>query len=194
MLNGNLFHGELVRLMVVDAEQYAREFSRWSRDTEYWRYLSAAASYPHSIKAVQEWIEKERGKDPLVSYEFSIHRLADDKLIGEISIEAIAWNHGEAFVGISIGERDEWGKGYGTDAMSVALRFAFNELNLQRVSLNVFSYNLRAIRSYEKAGFVHEGRQRGNLLKEGSRFDLIYMGILKDEWLATNQPGGNGRQ
>jgi RimJ/RimL family protein N-acetyltransferase len=88
-----------------------------------------------------------------------------------------------AFVGIGIGERAYWGKGYGTDAMKVALRFAFTEINLERVTLNVFEYNPRAIRSYEKAGFKHEGRMRGALLKDGRRWDMIYMGILREEWL-----------
>ena len=64
------------------------------------------------------------------------------------------------------------------------LRYAFLELNLQRVSLDVFDYNQRAIRSYEKAGFTLEGRQRGVLLREGKRWDLVYMGILREEWLA----------
>ena len=69
--------------------------------------------------------------------------------------------------------------------MRVILRFAFTELNLHRVSLTVFDYNQRAIRSYEKAGFRMEGRQRGFLKREGQRWDLIYMGILRSEWEAT---------
>ena len=88
-------------------------------------------------------------------------------------------------MGIGIGERDCWGKGYGTDAMRVVLRFAFVELNLHRVGLNVFEYNPRAIRSYEKAGFVEEGRLRGFLHRNNRRWDLIFMGILRDEWERT---------
>jgi RimJ/RimL family protein N-acetyltransferase len=68
--------------------------------------------------------------------------------------------------------------------MQVILRFAFEELNLYRVSLDVFEYNPRAVRSYEKAGFSHEGRLRRCLNRNGRRWDLIYMGILRDEWFA----------
>ncbi len=85
-------------------------------------------------------------------------------------------------MGIGIGEREYWGNGYGTDAMRAILHFAFTELNLYRVSLNVFEYNPRAIRSYEKAGFVAEGRQRQVLNRDGRRWDVIYMGILHEEW------------
>jgi RimJ/RimL family protein N-acetyltransferase len=68
--------------------------------------------------------------------------------------------------------------------MNVLLRFAFHEINLRRVTLTVFEYNPRAIRSYEKAGFYHEGRVRCLLNREGRRWDLLYMGILREEWLS----------
>jgi RimJ/RimL family protein N-acetyltransferase len=70
--------------------------------------------------------------------------------------------------------------------MQLILGYAFMELNLHRVSLDVFGYNLRAIRSYEKVGFKLEGRKREMLLREGKRWDLIYMGILRAEWLEQN--------
>jgi RimJ/RimL family protein N-acetyltransferase len=79
--------------------------------------------------------------------------------------------------------------------MNVLLRFAFTEVNLKRVSLGVFEYNPRAIRSYEKAGFRLEGRLRSLLHREGRRWDNLFMGILREEWLELNHesPGaGNG--
>ena len=71
--------------------------------------------------------------------------------------------------------------------MNILLRYAFTELNLWRVSLGVFEYNPRAIRSYEKVGFQHEGRSRKHLNHEGKRWDIFFMGILRDEWLAQNK-------
>jgi RimJ/RimL family protein N-acetyltransferase len=67
--------------------------------------------------------------------------------------------------------------------MRVALRFGFMELNLQRVTLNVFDYNSRGVRSYEKAGFQVEGRVREFILRDGARHDVIYMGVLRENWL-----------
>ncbi len=105
-----------------------------------------------------------------------------ESLIGEIDLSGINWASGESIVGIGIGDRNDWGKGYGTDAMRVILRFAFEELNLHRVFLNTFEYNPRALRAYEKCGFKHEGRVRGMLNRDGKRWDVIYMGILREEW------------
>ena len=89
-------------------------------------------------------------------------------------------------MGIGIGDPAYRGNGYGTDAMRVMLRYAFRELNLYRVQLNVFSCNERAIKSYLKAGFIVEGRQRGMLLRDGRRWDFIYMSVLRDEWKERN--------
>lgn len=86
-------------------------------------------------------------------------------------------------MGLGIGERDFWGKGYGTDLMKLILRYAFLEVNLRRVTLTVFEYNPRAIRAYEKAGFRHEGRIRGGLYRDGKRYDELFMGVLREEWL-----------
>jgi RimJ/RimL family protein N-acetyltransferase len=180
-----LFKGKLVRLSAEDPETIADHFSRWSRDSEYTRLLDSGATRQFSVKATKEWIEKELEKDPADMFTFMIRTLEDDCLIGDIGLEEFHWMHGDAYVGIGLGDRDYWGKGYGTDAMKVILRYAFNELNLHRVSLSVFEYNPRAIRSYEKVGFIHEGRVRQYLHKEGRRWDLFFMGITKDEWLGT---------
>jgi len=118
-----------------------------------------------------------------VSYFFSIRTLDDNRLLGEIALDVIHnWVSRNAFVGLGIGIRHDWGRGYGTDAMKTMLRFAFTELNLQRVTLTVFEYNPRAIRSYEKSGFQHEGRMRGALLRDGKRWDMLYMSITAEDW------------
>ena len=111
--------------------------------------------------------------------------MVDERIIGGIGLDAIYWTHRDAFVGIGIGDKEDWGKGYGTDAMRILLRYAFTELNLRRVTLDVFEYNPRGIRSYEKAGFVIEGRVREAVMREGRRWDMVYMGILREEWLKT---------
>jgi RimJ/RimL family protein N-acetyltransferase len=104
-------------------------------------------------------------------------------VIGFIGLFELYKTHGDAMVAIALGERKFWGNGYGTDAMRVMLRYAFNELNLRRLGLIVFEYNPRAIRSYEKVGFSYEGRVRGAIQRDGKRWDFLYMGILRDEWL-----------
>jgi RimJ/RimL family protein N-acetyltransferase len=182
----NLLHGTLVRLTAEEPPVHAQEYALWNRDSEFMRLLDAEPAYPPSVKKLTELIQKDQEKDPPPYYLFAIRTLVDDKLVGYIGLDGDAFPHGELFVGIAIGEREAWGKGYGTDAMKVILRYAFQELNLRRVSLDTFEYNPRAIRSYEKAGFVNEGRARKYLCREGQRWDLLFMGILREEWLGKD--------
>jgi RimJ/RimL family protein N-acetyltransferase len=90
-------------------------------------------------------------------------------------------------LGVGIGEPDYWGKGYGSEAVNLLLRFGFEALNLRRVSLTVFEYNQRAYKSYQKLGFQVEGCARQMLNRFERRWDMIYMGILRDEWEAQQK-------
>lgn len=177
----NIYHGQLVRLTTEDSQIFAEAFSRWGRDTEYMRLLDDAPARLWSINQRKQWLEKDL-ENPDHGFLFSIRTLAEDKLIGFIGLWGLSWSHGEAWVGIGIGEREYWGKGYGSEAMQLVLRYAFSELNLHRVSLGVFSYNVRAMRAYEKCGFRNEGIIRQAFVREGQRWDLVNMGILRREW------------
>ena len=181
MLNSNLLTGKLVRLAALDPEVDGPLWAKWRRNSEYDRLSDTDPATLFSPKATRDWIEKHL--DNLLVNERQIRTIEGDQIIGSIGLGGNMLTHAEAFVGIGIGEPDFWGKGYGTEAMRLMLTYAFMELNLQRVSLDVFDYNQRAIRSYEKAGFKPEGRQRGMLLREGKRWDLVYMGLLREEWL-----------
>ena len=181
-----ILKGKFVRLSAFDPEEMSKAMPRWYRNSEYLRMLNMYSRPMLSPKAAIKWMEEEVGEMSVASYYFSIRTLADDKLIGELSLDVVDWSGRDSFVGLGIGEPEYWSKGYGTDVMNVLLEYAFMELNLRRVSLGVFEYNPRAIRSYEKAGFRHEGRLRKSLNREGKRWDNLYMGILREEWLELN--------
>jgi len=180
-MNG-LLRGKLVHLVTANSETDAETMARWSRDSEYQRLLDSDPARPKSAKhakeEIAEWMEHERPDN----FGFVIRTLAEDRLIGFVGLGGINWPNGDGFVGIGIGERKDGDKGYGTDAMRVILQYAFAELNLYRVSLDVFGENRRAIRSYEKVGFVVEGCERQYENRDGHRCDMIYMGILHEEW------------
>ena len=178
--------GKFVRLSAFDPEEMSKVFPRWHQNSEFLRLLDASARPMLSSKAELKWMEEEVGEMSPNNYFFGIRTLEDDKLIGEIGLDVVTWPGRDAFVGLGIGETEYWSKGYGTDIMNVLLCFAFTEINLKRVTLTVFEYNPRAIRSYEKAGFRHEGRKRLLLNREGRRWDELYMGVLREEWLALN--------
>jgi RimJ/RimL family protein N-acetyltransferase len=182
-MDKNILCGTLVHLAALEPQALAEAINRWDRDSEFRRLLDSEPANQFSVKKLTELCQKEQVEEPPSGYTFGIHTLEGDRLIGFTDLEGDIYPHGEAFVGIGIGEREFWGNGYGSDAMKVILRFAFQELNLRRVALDTFEYNPRAIRSYEKVGFVHEGRAREYLYREGRRWDLIFMGILREEWL-----------
>jgi RimJ/RimL family protein N-acetyltransferase len=178
----DIFTGHLTRLAAINPETDADIIAHWSRDSQFWRLAHTDPALPESAKAVTRDIEVQ----PIDRLSFSIRTLADDRLIGLIDLYTVYWSHREAFMGIHIGERDYWGKGYGTDALRVLLRYAFDELNLQRVSLSVLEGNERAVRSYEKCGFRYEGRERQVWAYDGRRWDEVYMGLLRSEWQTLN--------
>ena len=114
---------------------------------------------------------------------YAIHVRDTGRLVGLTTFSALDPDNGSALFHITIGERDAWSQGYGTEAAELMLEHAFTRLNLHRIALTVFSFNNRAIRSYEKAGFRIEGRLRDAIWREGRYWDEVQMGILQDEWL-----------
>ncbi len=182
----DIFRGELVRVTAEEPDVLLKEEFHWQHDSEFVRMADSAPLSLSSQKKLKDRMEKrlENGFSP-ERYPFSVRTLAEDKLIGFFSLY-VELTHSNAWVGIGIGDRDFWSKGYGTDMMRVCLCYAFLELGMQRVSLGLHGYNARALRSYEKAGFKLEGYTRQDVLREGKRFNTIWMGILRDEWLQQN--------
>ena len=192
MIEKPVFQGNLVYMVPPDPEVDAGLFADWMRDSEFARLMDTDPARLLSIEKHQELLEKELLEDQRRDGIFLLIRtLRDQKTIGLIGMDGIRWVHGDAWIGIGLGDRDYWGKGYGTDAMLVIQRYAFEELGLHRLSLTVFEYNQRAIRSYEKAGFVEEGRARKFLKRGGRRYDMLFMGILRDEWRISLAPEVN---
>jgi RimJ/RimL family protein N-acetyltransferase len=171
--------GERVRLCAMEVEAMAEASARWSRDSEYRRLQDSDPALPVSVAEARAHFADEAPSDG--EYHFAIHTLEPDRLIGFVSLW-LRWQHADAWLGIGIGDRADWGQGYGTEALRIALRYAFEELNLHRVSLTVLGANPRAQRAYEKAGFVVEGRQRSQNQYDGRRIDDVFMGILREEW------------
>jgi RimJ/RimL family protein N-acetyltransferase len=178
-----MFTGERLRLAAFRPED-VQVCKRWYQDSDFTRMLDAAPARPKSESRLARWLEdEERNRD---SYIFAVRTLDLDALIGFVQIDGVQWNHGVAWLAIGIGEPDYRGHGYGYEAMTLTLQFAYQEINLHRVQLTVFSYNTRAIRLYEKLGFQREGVFREALLRDGARHDMYLYGLLRDEWLLMN--------
>jgi RimJ/RimL family protein N-acetyltransferase len=182
----SLFEGELVRLAPPEPDRDAEVESRWTHDAEYLRLLGAEPAYPLSpghIKKKHEAAEKESEKANN-QFHFAIRARADDRLLGFVRLEYIEWTHGAGMVRLGIGDPNERGHGYGTEALQLMLRYAFGELNLYRLMAVTSGYNPRAVRFLERAGFTVEVRQRQALHRDGRRWDVLIMGLLREEWEA----------
>jgi RimJ/RimL family protein N-acetyltransferase len=157
-------------------------FVRWLNDAETTSFLNMRA--PMSVAMEEKWFEgmvERQGKD---HYHYVICLLKNDQPIGSLSLFAVDYINGNAGIGISIGEKTLWGKGYGTDAMNALVDFGFGMLRLERMWLEVYVFNKRARRSYDKSGFVLEGVERHGVFKQGRYLDVEMMSILRDEWAA----------
>ena len=140
---------------------------------------------PLNLRAEEEFIDKAlQNEHGLV---LGIVVQGSDRLIGGTGLHQIDFKNRHAGFGITIGEKEEWGKGYGTDATRLMVQHAFETLNLNRVWLHVYEYNQRGIRAYEKVGFRKEGVLRQDTYREGRYWDTIAMAILREEWDARKQ-------
>jgi len=110
----------------------------------------------------------------------------NDQLIGNIALHRISIPYRHAGLGIFIGNKDCWSKGYGTEALRLMMGYGFDQLNLHRIFLTVLGFNARAIRAYEKVGFKREGVFREHIYRDGKYHDIYYMGILESEWRDLN--------
>ncbi len=181
----NLLTGEKVRLAPINKDDLPI-YHKWFSNTEFLRLLTSDVAMPKTTENELAWYEEaSKSKD---EYVFGIRALDDNRLLGNCSIFSISQNSRNAEVGIYIGEPSEWGKGFGSDAMNVLVRFGFMDVNLHRLELRVFGYNARAISSYEKVGFVREAILREALYRDGTYHDVHIMGILRRDWLAQHHP------
>lgn len=160
-------------------------FVRWFNDAQTTSFLSMRA--PMSEAMEEQWFThmlETQGKD---AYHLVICRLDDGQPIGTIGLFAIDSVNGHAGIGIAVGEKSLWSQGFGTDAMFALLDFGFGHLRLERLWLEVYDFNARARRSYEKCGFVLEGVERHAIFKLGRFHDVQLMSILRGEWLAQER-------
>jgi RimJ/RimL family protein N-acetyltransferase len=183
-ITDQLFEGRDICLGPIDFEKDPAVESAWTHDSDFMRMFQLDPARPMSAAMVKKQYEKleKEAEEKKNLYPFMIRARADDRLVGKAAIQWIEWTNGVARVDIGIGSADDRRKGYGTQAMRMLLRFAFGELNLYRVSARIPEYNTAALAFFKKFGFVEEIRRRKAVQRDSQRWDLIIVGLLKDEW------------
>lgn len=171
--------GQLVYLRPLERTDLGERYQSWINDRDVARYLETS-HFPQTLAAMEAFYDSvAKSRDNIF---LAIVDRATDLHIGNIKLGPINWIHRNAALGLLIGERDYWGRGFGTEATRLVVEHAFYNLNLQRVDLGVYPEHSAAVRMYEKIGFKVEGRLRQALFHEGAYKDHLLMAILRDEY------------
>lgn len=150
---------------------------KWLNDEEVIRFLPARSA-PITREFEEKFYEKTQKSDQDM---ILVIETLEGRPIGNVGLHSINHIFSNAEIGIAIGEKDCWNKGYGIEAMTLMTQLAFNRLNLHRVYLHVEAENISAVKCYEKIGYRHEGRLREHAYNNGRYVDLIVMGVLRGE-------------
>ncbi|MBU7013667.1 MAG: GNAT family N-acetyltransferase [Theionarchaea archaeon] len=178
-----MYKGTKVSLQSLE-RKHLQKCVEWLNDPEITETLSM--SEPVSMESEQRWYDSYLKDDH--SKILAIETVKGE-FIGNIGLHNIDLHNRKAELGIFIGDKEYWGKGYGTEAVLLGLKFAFEALNLNKVYLRTFVSNKRAQRCYEKAGFKKEGILRQDMFKNGNYVDCIVYSVLIEEYFRSIATG-----
>lgn len=167
--------GKKVILRPLDKKKDLEKCTKWINDSEVRQFISAYL--PTTRKEEEEWFDKEKKDEIRLAIETK-----KGKFIGTIGLSKIDFRSGTATTGTCIGEKDYWGKGYGTDAKMILLDYAFNVLNLRKISSRAFAFNKRSINYSKKCGYQIEGTLKKDCFVNGKYVDAICLAVFKKDW------------
>jgi RimJ/RimL family protein N-acetyltransferase len=167
--------GEHVILRAFEREDAERCY-RWMNDPNIVRTLKSR--YPIAFQNEVEWLDRAMQPNSGERH-FAIERKDDRSHIGNASIHDIDWVSRTGWFGLFIGEPTAWNRGFGGDAIHTLVRFAFEEMNLVKLRINVFDYNDRAKHVLTSQGFVEEGKLTRDFFREGTYHDIVILSIFR---------------
>lgn len=170
-----ILNTERLRLRPLEKSD-APNLVQWMNDVDVTRYLSHYL--PMTLEEEEIWIAERHKKYPH-HIVWGIEMRETSRLIGTVGLHLIDHRSGIATLGISIGEKTEWGKGYGTEAVERVVAFAFEVLNLRKVTLEVYGSNGRAQACYKKCGFRKEGCLKKHRFARGRYEDMVVMSVFR---------------
>ena len=185
MIETSLFESEHLRLSSVDVDKDAPIESLWTYDLNYARHIDRSLARPRTMfemKRYYQTLQKGQEKNELVH--FAVRRRADDRLVGFWRLDGIEWANGVAHLQMAIGDVQQ--RCYEAELLMLALRYAFDELNLYRLQAWVPEHDRTAQTLYvEQGGFTLEGRRRLADFYAGRLWDVLMYGLLRPEWQAS---------
>ena len=175
--------GDRVRLRPLRIDDAAL-FQPWINDPEVQRLLGGRG-WQFSLPAQEDYVRARLANDWEHGFALAIEAMdihGGPRLIGNLELRKLEAVERRGEIGIMIGDRAFWGRGYGEDAMRTICRYGCHDLDLHRLELTVAAFNLRALRCYEKVGFTIEGRLRDHRYVSGRYYDSLLMGLLRDDF------------
>ena len=171
--------GNRLDLIPFKEEFITEKYLYWLSDVEVTKYLDVS-NYHQTKDTITKYIDRFNNSE---NYIFAIVIKEINNHIGNITLQNINWVHKFATEGIMIGDKKYWKDGYGTEARSLLLEFAFNDLNLNRIVSSAFVDNVAGLKSNSKLGYKEEGLLRNHMILDGQYSDVIQQGILKEDFM-----------
>jgi len=172
--------GEKIYLRGLERADLEGAYFDWLNDREVTKFLEAGR-FPNTREAMEEYYN-----NTVLSNNNAVFAIVDkktDEHIGNIKLGPINWITRIASLGIMIGDKESWGKGYGTEAIRLVLDYAFNRLNLHKVTAGIAAMHQASIKAFEKAGFTIEGHAKSQFYLDGEYSDSLYLGITREDYL-----------
>ncbi len=170
--------GKKVTLRAIE-EKDLELLHKWANDPDIW-YLLGGWHFPSSMDYMHEWFKREKNDN--LNHRFAIDA-PEIGLIGTANIVDIDWKNNHAFHGMMLGDKDIRGKGYGVDTIMAVMRYAFEELHLERLDGSMIEYNKVSLKIYcEKLGWKEEGRQRNWYFRKNRYWDKVIVGVTRNDY------------
>jgi RimJ/RimL family protein N-acetyltransferase len=179
-----MLQGKNVLLRALTREDLVR-LCEFNNDLEVELAGGGDPPMPQSLERLQADFDRETAKGGRSDATFAID--VGGQFIGTCGLFNVNPTARTCELGIGIGDKAYWGQGYGREAVGLLVDYAFRHRNLRKVWLWVHASNERAVHAYLAAGFVEEGRLRQHVWSNGDYDDVVYMGVLRDEWEAGSQ-------
>lgn len=170
--------GERIYLREVRLSDVNENYYRWMNDPEVTQYLESRF-HPNSLEGLRDYVAgKVQDRDNVF---LAIVLKDGDRHVGNIKIGPINWIHRFADIGILIGEKECWGKGYAAEAIRLVVDYAFRVLNLRKLTASCYEVNHGSVKAFEKVGFVIEGVRKQHFYCDGTYTDGVLLGLLRSE-------------
>lgn len=177
--NQSFINGTRIFLREVRLTDVNETYYKWMNTPEITQYLESRF-FPQSIENISDFVKEQIENQRVVFLAICLNE--NELHIGNIKLGPIDWVHRFAEVGIMIGDKASWGKGYGNEAIGLVKTYAFKTLNLHRLVANCYQVNQGAIKAFQKNGFEIEGVWKKHHFCNGKYTDAILLGILNPIW------------